>query len=186
VLALRCTPRLRKEVPASVHDCARANGIHNILPPRKWVRGNLSFVEWSKVSNFSEGRAICSIDQDFSPNVGRPTFGDSMPGVSVTGGHNGAPVFCLCDTTNPSPLSGRISNGAHSTVIRACNLIERRMMRNATSRLFIEQIEGQITAAPTSAVAAVCDSAFDAAVLITKRCLRCWLRVGLSGGIMAE
>ncbi len=42
----------------------------------------------------------------------------------------------------------------HSTVIHARNLIERRLVRDAAFRLFIERLEGQITGAATNTAAA--------------------------------
>ncbi len=66
-----------------------------------------------------------------------------------------AMYLCRKITGKPFPTTGRHFDRDHSTCIHACNLIERRIQRDAAFRLFIEKLEGQITGAvPTTTAAA--------------------------------
>ena len=53
--------------------------------------------------------------------------------------------LCRKITGAPFELIGAHFNRDHSTVTHAYQLIERRMLRDAAFRLFIEKLEGQIT-----------------------------------------
>jgi chromosomal replication initiator protein len=66
-----------------------------------------------------------------------------------------AMFLCRRLTSAPFEFIGEHFNRDHSTVMHACQLIERRMVREAAFRRFIEQLEGQIAGTvPTTTTAA--------------------------------
>lgn len=65
-----------------------------------------------------------------------------------------AMYLCRKITGAPFENIGEHFNRDHSTVIHACQLIERRMARDAAFRLFIMQLEGRISGTALTAAAA--------------------------------